>query len=211
MDIQKMLAAAMAQRDDRSEQHLFDFINAWTPDLCVDLIGKLTRPAPCENACESRAFKIEIRQLKAENARLQTIIDEANAQEPDAVVSNNGSVMAKNEFNNLNYFLSLCRDNTPLYAAPIPALKSQSCAECGDNDSGLALYCVKCIDTMQPSTAVAVPEFNGWYCAQCQCGVDPSEVTYHETHTVCGRYITDDEPLTSPRITEQALSASTKP
>lgn len=39
-----------------------------------------------------------------------------------------------------------------------------------------------------------VPEFNGWYCAQCQCGVDPSEVTYHETHTVCGRYITDDEP-----------------
>jgi hypothetical protein len=39
-----------------------------------------------------------------------------------------------------------------------------------------------------------VPEFNGWYCAQCQCGVDPSDVTFHETHTVCGRYIADDEP-----------------
>ena len=54
------------------------------------------------------------------------------------------------------------------------------------------------------SPAVAVPEFNGWYCAQCQCGVDPSEVTYQETHTTCGRYITDDEPPTSPqRVTEQ--------
>lgn len=56
---------------------------------------------------------------------------------------------------------------------------------------------------LQPSPAVAVPKFKGWYCAQCQCGVDPSEVTYHETHTVCGRYITDDEPPTSTRITEQ--------
>ena len=57
---------------------------------------------------------------------------------------------------------------------------------------------------VQQSPAVAVPEFNGWYCAQCQCGVDPSEVTYRETHTTCGRYITDDEPPTSPqRVTEQ--------
>jgi hypothetical protein len=58
--------------------------------------------------------------------------------------------------------------------------------------------------TAQQSPAVAVPEFNGWYCAQCQCGVDPSEVTYRETHTACGRYITDDEPPTpSQRVTEQ--------
>lgn len=57
----------------------------------------------------------------------------------------------------------------------------------------------------QQSPAVAAPEFNGWYCAQCQCGVDPSEVTYHETHTACGRYITDDVPPTSPRITEREL------
>lgn len=34
----------------------------------------------------------------------------------------------------------------------------------------------------------------GWYCAQCQRGVDSSEVTYHEQHTVCGRVITDDVP-----------------
>lgn len=35
---------------------------------------------------------------------------------------------------------------------------------------------------------------NGWYCAHCQRGVDASEVTYHEQHTVCGRVITDDMP-----------------
>lgn len=40
--------------------------------------------------------------------------------------------------------------------------------------------------------------FNGWYCAQCQRGVAPSEVTFHETHAECGRYITDDEPPTQP-------------
>src|SRR5690625_227201 len=37
-------------------------------------------------------------------------------------------------------------------------------------------------------------EFNGWYCAQCQTKVDPSEVTFHETHEACGRYITNDRP-----------------
>lgn len=37
-------------------------------------------------------------------------------------------------------------------------------------------------------------EFKGWYCAHCQRGVDASEVTYHEQHTVCGRLITDDRP-----------------
>lgn len=36
----------------------------------------------------------------------------------------------------------------------------------------------------------------GWYCSHCQRGVDASEVTYHEQHTECGRYITDDEPPT---------------
>lgn len=38
------------------------------------------------------------------------------------------------------------------------------------------------------------PEYKGWYCAHCQRGVDGSEVTYHEQHTVCGRVITDDLP-----------------
>ena len=37
-------------------------------------------------------------------------------------------------------------------------------------------------------------EYRGWYCAHCERGVDSSEVTYHEQHTVCGRVITDDLP-----------------
>ena len=36
--------------------------------------------------------------------------------------------------------------------------------------------------------------YNGWYCAHCECGVDSSEVTFNEAHTVCGRIITHDEP-----------------
>lgn len=36
--------------------------------------------------------------------------------------------------------------------------------------------------------------FEVWYCAHCQRGVDASEVTFHEQHTVCGRTITDDTP-----------------
>ena len=37
-------------------------------------------------------------------------------------------------------------------------------------------------------------EYIGWYCAHCERGVDASEVTYNEQHTVCGRVITDDKP-----------------
>jgi hypothetical protein len=55
----------------------------------------------------------------------------------------------------------------------------------------------------QPAKEVSEEVFNGWYCAHCQHGVDPSEVTFHETHTVCGRKISDDVPPKHPRITEQ--------
>lgn len=44
------------------------------------------------------------------------------------------------------------------------------------------------------------PEYKGWYCAHCQRGVDGSDVTYHEQHTVCGRVITDD---VSPKAQQQ--------
>lgn len=46
----------------------------------------------------------------------------------------------------------------------------------------------------QPAQQQQEPEYKGWYCAHCQRGVDSSEVTYHEQHTVCGRVITDDLP-----------------
>lgn len=40
------------------------------------------RQVPCSHFCEAKAFEIEIRQLKAENARLHGAIDEANKVEP---------------------------------------------------------------------------------------------------------------------------------
>lgn len=46
----------------------------------------------------------------------------------------------------------------------------------------------------EPKPAETAAEYTGLYCAHCQCGVDASEVTYHEQHTVCGRVITDDRP-----------------
>jgi hypothetical protein len=53
--------------------------------------------------------------------------------------------------------------------------------------------------------------FKGWYCDHCQRGVDASEVTFHEQHTVCGRVITDDLPPSSqprkPLTDEMILQA----
>ena len=51
-----------------------------------------------------------------------------------------------------------------------------------------------CMLDFAPDAPAPAPAFNGWYCAHCQRGVDGSEVTYHEQHTVCGRVITDDVP-----------------
>lgn len=42
--------------------------------------------------------------------------------------------------------------------------------------------------------SVKPEEFHGWYCAHCQHGVDASDVTFHEQHTVCGRMIANDVP-----------------
>lgn len=41
---------------------------------------------------------------------------------------------------------------------------------------------------------LAKPAPQGWYCAHCERGVDPSEVTFNEAHEACGRIITNDEP-----------------
>lgn len=66
------------------------------------------------------------------------------------------------------------------------------------------------------TSAADVPEYNGWYCAQCQCGVDGSDVTFHEQHTVCGRRITNDRPpvlaaaLTAPAAVEGWISVETR-
>jgi len=73
----------------------------------------------------------------------------------------------------------------------------------GDTENIANEYAIAIERAVLARASQQVPEFNGWYCAQCQCGVDPSEVTYHETHTVCGRYITDDEPPKAMPETKQ--------
>lgn len=42
--------------------------------------------------------------------------------------------------------------------------------------------------------APAESDYVGWYCEHCQRGVDASEVTFHEQHADCGRYISNDRP-----------------
>ena len=41
------------------------------------------------------------------------------AQEPIAVMGNNGSVLAKKDFSNIDDFLNACRKNKPLFEAPV--------------------------------------------------------------------------------------------
>lgn len=55
-------------------------------------------------------------------------------------------------------------------------------------------YVKACLDAAQPADQTPQDDHRGWYCAHCQRGVDGSEVTFREQHTVCGRVITDDRP-----------------
>jgi hypothetical protein len=63
---------------------------------------------------------------------------------------------------------------------------------------------------------LAKPSAQGWYCAHCERGVDPSEVTFNEAHEACGRIITNDEPPTAkpaavPDTCRQKLKKEGKP
>ena len=96
----------------------------------AEMAAEIERQQSANEQC-GKALKGEIilcDSLRAENARLQSIIDEANAQEPVAVQSNNGSVMASRDFCNIDDFVMACRNNTPLYAHPIPARQPQEVA-----------------------------------------------------------------------------------
>jgi hypothetical protein len=54
-----------------------------------------------------------------------------------------------------------------------------------------------------PAQASAVDDdYKGWYCAQCQRGVDAREVTSHEQHEACGRFIAHDRP---PKVEASAV------
>lgn len=175
---------------------------------------------------ELETLRTRVTEMAAEVERLQSAIDEANAQDPCFEVGRHGK--------SGDYFVTELKSNVKLYkgmrlfARPIPAQQSPAVVvtdHWAEKNPGIAdqlkneaIACrialgfkaeaddVSTSDLTKKIESLSVPEkpeFNGWYCAQCQCGVDPSDVTYHETHTACGRYITDDVPPTSPRITEQ--------
>lgn len=63
------------------------------------------------------------------------------------------------------------------------------------------------LEKAAPPTQAPTPEFKGWYCAQCGCGVDASDVTFHEQHVTCGRVITDDVPPTQAIAVEAVQDA----
>ncbi len=56
------------------------------------------------------------------------------------------------------------------------------------------------LDRVLAAAKPAQGEPMGWYCAHCQQGVDPSEVTFNEAHTVCGRIITHDAAPPAPSV-----------
>lgn len=62
---------------------------------------------------------------------------------------------------------------------------------------------VLAMETAAPAPA-SPAALTGWYCAHCKRGVDASEVTYNEQHTICGRVITDDDPPPAKQTAEAA-------
>ncbi len=55
-------------------------------------------------------------------------------------------------------------------------------------------------DALKAAAPPQAPAAQGWYCAHCQRGVTPNEVTYSEQHTECGRVITGDAPPQAPAL-----------
>lgn len=47
-------------------------------------------------------------------------------------------------------------------------------------------------ECLRAATPAPEPAAGGWYCADCQTGVRPEDVTFEEEHVACGRVITDD-------------------
>jgi len=43
-------------------------------------------------------------------------------------------------------------------------------------------------------------DVSGWYCAHCQHGVDPVDVTFGETHVYCGYPVTDCPAPPAPAV-----------
>ena len=69
-------------------------------------------------------------------------------------------------------------------------------------------YGISCSALLASKQAQQEPtEYQGWYCAHCQRGVDASEVTYHEQHQECGRVITSARPPATRAALQPAQTA----
>lgn len=81
-----------------------------------------------------------------------------------------------------------------LTAAPAPDTAPPAVSDAPVvSDEREANQCVKCGHRWHSGECVNVVPDAGWYCAHCQRGVDPSDVTYNEAHIDCGRIITNDK------------------
>jgi len=74
--------------------------------------------------------------------------------------------------------------------------------DCNDNEALATIRAARAQEQAEQE-----PEYKGWYCAQCERGVDGSEVTFYEQHEACGRIITDDVPPKPVQQAEQELVA----
>ena len=55
-------------------------------------------PAPCARFCESTAYEIELRQMKAENSKLRAALDAWEKQKPAAWLHKGGHVQVSSEY-----------------------------------------------------------------------------------------------------------------
>lgn len=66
-----------------------------------------------------------------------------------------------------------------------------------------ALCIREALGDLEASAVAPEPAADGWYCAHCQTGVRPVDVTFEETHATCGRIITNDRaPEPAPAATD---------
>ena len=95
------------------------------------------------------------------------------------------------EIKRLRAELDALKAQKPVYYAPNSSIKNRATTML------VGMYAVNPTDVplyAHPVPSVPDDEYIGWYCSHCERGVDASEVTYHEQHTVCGRVITHDRP-----------------
>lgn len=137
--------------------------------------------------------------LEAENARLQSVIDEANAQEPVAVMNEKGAVMTKLQCDDDEVFDICCRVQQPLYAAPVPAQQSPAVAVPDEETNFCALKAI----TDSQVNAVARAFWRRIYPYRNDYGIELPKPLPVEFMAHMATALTWVDKKQTPRITEQ--------